>query len=301
MEDAFAENQRALRELSVTQIFVTSASSQEELRELAGPRLDDKTVAAEAAARVAEAEAEQLREKVAELHTSVHEAHNRTASVAAHHQRQVDIRMTLLDAAQGEALAAKEQAVSEARAQRAAAAAAREELRLCQEQLELERRTHQTDLALVQQERLTQTAALEEEAERSRVSAALLHAELAAIDQLHTATPDLAPPAVVLREIGQWAALVAGSCSVDRGCEPSAGAAAHRAVGAAGGAAGAAMLLSRLERLEGVADAAQARFDALQREHASLRRRYRRLKQGQGLQATPGGAMGGVADGAQGS
>ena len=67
----------------------------------------------------------------------------------------------------------------------------------------------------------------------------------------------------MLRDLGQWAGDAPGAV----------------ACGSPAGEARSPRLMRRLERLEAVADAASVRFDELQREHAALKRRYRKLKE----------------------
>ena len=66
----------------------------------------------------------------------------------------------------------------------------------------------------------------------------------------------------MLRDLSQWA----GASAPAAECSPPGDPRAPR-------------YLQRLQRLEAAADAAGSRFEALQREHASLKRQHHKLKQ----------------------
>jgi hypothetical protein len=143
--------------------------------------------------------------------------------------------------------------------------------------------------------RLRQVGALQRELDEARHAAnlhrRLLSAELRACER-PASEGALPPPAVsppprrpavpspsqVLRDLGQWAgggAAAAEPSGADCG-SPARGASPRH--------------LQRLQRLEAAADAASARFEALQHEHHKLRRQHQRLKQR--LQREEDGARG---------
>ena len=256
------ENTRALRALSVSQIFSTPEAFDPPVFMAS----DDPAAKLLQKAQHTESE---LSAEVSRLRSSLHEADQRTLNVAECHRRQVEIRVTLLEAAHREALHAKEEAIAEARAQRAATLAAQQELHACREQLELVQRTRDAEIVLQQQQQQEQVTRMSSELSTGRVSLAVMEAELKAIDRPSYAGAGAAaarggvpmPVRAVsaLRELRQWVGVAA--------------------VADGQGGKQDASLVSHLRRLEEAADAAARRFDELQEDHNALRRRYRRLRQ----------------------
>lgn len=264
------ENAQALRALNVSQIFSTPDE----------PDLPDSPVRPTAGSRVEDTqrrESLQLSAEVASLRTSLREADQRTLNVAECHRRQVEIRMTLLEAAYSEALQAKDEAVAEVHTQRALAQAAQQELRMCRQQLELAQRTRDVDIAVLEERMREEAARISNELDTSRVGSKALLAELRSIDDRAeghmpgTPSSRVVPMPVsvdmALLDLRQWAAVPALAAEGgDRGRDA---------------AKPDARLISHLQRLEEAADAAARRFDELQDDYNALRRRYRQLRQHQ--------------------
>ena len=248
-----------------------------------------------------------LQDQVEELQRRLADAEQRAQRNAECAQRQVEIHMTLLHAAHDAATESRDETRADAERLREQLATTARELADARERVGLQAERYQAELALVRE----QAAARAEDGRRAlafvRAEAsaerALLAAELRACERAGggagAASPlrRRAPPACS-------PAAVEASLAVERlGVDPTPAArplSAHSA--GLGGAAGGAMLRElqqwavdggdaaaaaaartaklheRLARVEAAADAASVGFDALQREHVLLQKRYRKLQ-----------------------
>ena len=270
-----AENLASLSECRTTQIFTNGAEPTDTARE-AEAQLEAAAQARskEDGLRKDSEEAEELREEVASLRALLVAAEQRTQTVAGCQARQQEIHSTLLTAGYDAAVVAQDEARAEAAALRQQLAKRERVTAAARERDAALVETLQAEVALLQTQRQTEVGALRRALDEARhevsVQRRLLSAELRACErpasQGAMASPPrrtVAPsPAQVLRDLSQWA----GATEPPAGCSPTGDSRAPR-------------YLQRLQRLEAVADAAGSRFEALQRDHAALKRQHQRLKQ----------------------
>ena len=249
-----------------------------------------------------------LQDQVESLQRRLADAEQRAQRNAECAQRQVEIHMTLLHAAHDAATESRDETRADAERLREQLATTARELADARERVGLQAERYQAELALVRE----QAAARAEDGRRAlafvRAEAsaerALLAAELRACERAGGGAGAASP---LRRRAGTGAcspAAVEASLAVERlGVDPTPAArplSAHAA--GLGGAAGGAMLRElqqwavdggdaaaaaaartaklheRLARVEAAADAASVGFDALQREHVLLQKRYRKLQ-----------------------
>ena len=270
-----AANSASFNECRTTQIFTNGGEATDTAREA--------TDALEAAAQARSKEeglqkdskeAEDLREEVASLRTSLAAADQRTQTVAGCQARQQEIHSTLLTAGYDAAVEAQDEARAETAAVRQQLAKRERDVAAARERDAARLETLQAEVELLQMQRQSEVSALQRALDEARhettVQRRLLSAELRACErpasQAAMASPPrraVAPsPAQVLRDLGQWAGATAPAAE----CSPSGDPRAPR-------------YLQRLQRLEAAADAAGSRFEALQRDHVALKRQHHKLKQ----------------------
>lgn len=271
-----AANSASFDECRTTQIFTNGAEASETAREARGAL----EAAAQARAREEGVQndskvADDLREEVASLRASLAAAEQRTQTVAGCQARQQEIHATLLTAGYDAAVEAQEEARAETAAVRQQLAKRERDHAAARERDAARLETLQAEVELLQMQRQSEVGALQRELDEARrevaVQRRLLSAELRACErpangQAAMASPPrraVAPsPGQVLRDLSQWA----GASAPAAECSPQGDPRAPR-------------YLQRLQRLEAAADAAGSRFEALQREHASLKRQHHKLKQ----------------------
>jgi hypothetical protein len=239
-------------------------------------------LSAEVSTNPLQPEVTSLREQVAELREQLEEAHKRSATIADCQRRENEIHSTLLRAAHDEAVQARRDVEDDASSLRARLGQAEVEVASLRAQLDIQRQTAYAEAGL----QAAETAKLRKElvggqrdgaASAAGVHLALLRSELAVADRnLATASASLAGRAEwqytapqpskgpALDSIQRWSA-----SDLEGGGAPPQHAAATHGAGA----------LERLERLESIANMASERFEALRREHSTLRRRFVRLQQ----------------------
>ena len=270
-----AANSASFDECRTTQIFTNGAEASETAREAR----DALEAAAQARAREEGVQndskvADDLREEVASLRASLAAAEQRTQTVAGCQARQQEIHATLLTAGYDAAVEAQEEARAETAVVRQQLAKRERDHAAAREHDAARLETLQAEVELLQMQRQSEVGALRRELDEARrevaVQRRLLSAELRACErpasQAAMASPPrraVAPsPGQVLRDLSQWA----GASAPAAECSPPGDPRAPR-------------YLQRLQRLEAAADAAGSRFEALQREHASLKRQHHKLKQ----------------------
>lgn len=232
---------------------------------------------------------EEMRAENSQLRSALDEANKRSTTIAELQRRQTDMHMTLLRAAHDEAVSAQNTACNESATLREQLTRASGENDALRRQLQRQQQTAQAELGILTAEVRAANqelvgsrdsaytasvagvhlAALRNELASSESHVAELFDALQAKATFHYTAPRGRQPA--LHDLRQW---INGEAPAPP-TTPAAKASPASQAEAGPLSSGA---LERLNRLEQVADAAAERFEALQKEHVLLRRKYHKLK-----------------------